>query len=46
MKIIEREISTAILKAIEYYSVICVTGPRQSGKSTLINISVNYKHLF
>lgn len=31
MKIIEREISTAILKAIEYYSVICVTGPRQSG---------------
>ncbi|MBQ9312078.1 MAG: ATP-binding protein [Bacteroidales bacterium] len=40
MKVIEREISTAILKAIEYYSVICVTGPRQSGKSTLI------KHLF
>ncbi|MBR1626311.1 MAG: ATP-binding protein [Bacteroidales bacterium] len=40
MEIIEREISRVILKAIEYYSVICVTGPRQSGKSTLI------KHLF
>lgn len=40
MKIIEREISRAIYKAIEYYSVVCVTGPRQSGKSTLI------KHMF
>ena len=40
MEIIEREISTSIYKATEYYSVICVTGPRQAGKSTLI------KHLF
>lgn len=32
---------TQVLKeAFEYYSVICVTGPRQSGKSTLL------KHLF
>lgn len=30
----------AIIEASEYYSVICVTGPRQSGKSTLL------KHLF
>lgn len=35
-----RDMEEAILEAAEYYSVICVTGPRQSGKSTLL------KHLF
>ena len=35
-----RDMEKAIVKASEYYSVICVTGPRQSGKSTLL------KHLF
>ena len=37
---IERTLTSVITEAIEYYSVICVTGPRQSGKSTLL------KHLF
>lgn len=37
---IERSISEKILEASNYFSVICITGPRQSGKSTLI------KHLF
>lgn len=35
-----RNMEKVILEASEYYSVICVTGPRQSGKSTLL------KHLF
>lgn len=37
---IERNISQSIRKAYSEYSVITVTGPRQSGKTTLI------KHLF
>ncbi len=37
---INREIEKIITEASEYYSVITVTGPRQSGKSTLL------KHLF
>ncbi|MBR4919605.1 MAG: ATP-binding protein [Bacteroidales bacterium] len=37
---IERTLTSVITEAAEYYSVICVTGPRQSGKSTLL------KHLF
>lgn len=37
---IERTLTSVITEATEYYSVICVTGPRQSGKSTLL------KHLF
>ena len=37
---LSRNMEKAILEAAEYYSVICVTGPRQSGKSTLL------KHLF
>ncbi len=37
---IDRSISSTILEASKYFPVICVTGPRQSGKSTLI------KHLF
>lgn len=37
---IERTLTSVITEAVEYYSVICVTGPRQSGKSTLL------KHLF
>ncbi|MCM1170220.1 MAG: ATP-binding protein [Bacteroides sp.] len=37
---IERSISTAILESMEYYPVITITGPRQSGKSTLA------RHLF
>jgi len=35
-----RNMEKTIAEASEYYSVICVTGPRQSGKSTLL------KHLF
>ena len=35
-----RNMERVILEASEYYSVICVTGPRQSGKSTML------KHLF
>ena len=37
---INRKIENVICEASEYYSVITVTGPRQSGKSTLL------KHLF
>ena len=37
---IDRKIEGIIKEASEYYSVITVTGPRQSGKSTLL------KHLF
>ena len=36
----KREIEDVILEASQYFSVISVTGPRQSGKSTLL------KHLF
>ena len=37
---INREIETVIREASDYYSVISIAGPRQSGKSTLL------KHLF
>jgi len=37
---IYREIESAIKEAVQYFSVITITGPRQSGKTTLI------KHLF
>ncbi len=40
MKYIERSISTAIVRAASTFPVIVVTGPRQSGKSTLCS------HLF
>jgi len=39
-KYINRSIEKEILQAAQYFSVISVTGPRQSGKSTLL------KHLF
>ncbi len=35
-KYIERELSGAIREAYEYFPVITVTGPRQSGKTTLL----------
>lgn len=35
-KFIDRELATAIKEAAKYFSVITVTGPRQSGKTTLI----------
>ena len=37
---INRELGQTILEAASYFPVLCVTGPRQSGKSTLVN------HLF
>ena len=37
---INRKIEDVIREASEYYSVVTITGPRQSGKSTLL------KHLF
>jgi len=40
MDYIERRISSVVKEAAGYFPVICVTGPRQSGKSTMI------KHLF
>ena len=39
-KYISRDMETLLLEAAEYFSVISVTGPRQSGKSTIL------KHLF
>lgn len=35
-KFISRDITAAIKEAFDYFSVITVTGPRQSGKTTLI----------
>ena len=35
MTYIKREISSSILKASEYYQAVILTGPRQSGKTTL-----------
>jgi len=41
---INREIEQIINEAAEYYSVISVTGPRQSGKSTLLwHLFPNFK---
>ncbi len=40
MPYIERQISDSILTAVKYYPAIIVTGPRQSGKTTLA------RHLF
>lgn len=36
MNIIDRQISKAMLQSAKWYPVVSVTGPRQSGKSTLI----------
>ena len=33
---IERQLSSAILRSAAHYPVLCVTGPRQSGKTTLL----------
>lgn len=40
MPYIDRQVSDSILKVVKYYPVIIVTGPRQSGKTTLV------RHLF
>ncbi len=40
MRIIERQISDTIKRELRLYPIVALTGPRQSGKSTLI------KHLF
>ena len=37
---INRELGKTLLEAANYFPVLCVTGPRQSGKSTLVT------HLF
>ncbi|MBR4757863.1 MAG: AAA family ATPase, partial [Bacteroidaceae bacterium] len=37
---LNRTLETTLLEANQYFSVLSVTGPRQSGKSTLL------KHLF
>lgn len=37
---IHRQIAPTILEAAKYFPVLCITGPRQSGKSTLV------QHLF
>lgn len=34
---ISRELGGTLLEAANYFPVLCVTGPRQSGKSTLMN---------
>lgn len=40
MNYIERKISATVMEAARFFPVVCITGPRQSGKSTLI------RHLF
>ena len=37
---IDRDITSVVLEAADYFPVVCITGPRQSGKTTLI------RHLF
>ena len=37
---IERDITAVVLEAAKYFPVVCITGPRQSGKTTLI------RHIF
>ena len=36
MAIIERTLKTAVEENLQYFSAVTVTGPRQSGKTTLI----------
>ena len=44
-KMIQREIETEILKTVDKMPVICITGPRQSGKTTLVkHLFPNYKY--
>lgn len=40
MSIINRQLTTAIRSQVQKYPILAVTGPRQSGKTTLL------KHLF
>lgn len=41
---IDRELGKTLVEASAYFSVLCVTGPRQSGKSTLVShIFSDYK---
>ena len=35
IEFIDRQLATTLRDAARYFSVICLTGPRQSGKSTL-----------
>jgi len=43
---IERELSKKLLKSIEKYQVISLSGPRQSGKTTLLkSIFPNFKYI-
>lgn len=37
---IDRDIEAVVREAAQYFSVLCITGPRQSGKSTLL------RHMF
>ena len=46
MNYVYRSISKSILDAIQYYSVITITGPRQVGKTTLCkNLFPNYTYI-
>lgn len=40
MEYIHRKLESTLLEAYKYFKVLCITGPRQAGKSTLI------RHLF
>ena len=45
-KYIERTVTSAINKAVEYFSVITITGPQQSGKNRAGDVKlINYKNL-
>lgn len=46
MEYIYRAISDSILEAVQYYSVITITGPRQVGKTTLCkNLFPDYEYI-
>ena len=46
MMLVKREISTTLTEMAKQYPVITITGPRQSGKTTLVqNVFPNYQYI-
>ena len=42
---ITRDIQDLLIEASQYFSVICITGPRQSGKSTILKKMFPQAHI-
>ena len=43
---IERKVYTALMRLAEQFPVVAITGPRQSGKSTLSKYAFPEKNIF